>query len=672
MGRKEFEKSGFLVLLLIITAGFMMVPAFAMTAGAVTDDAASLVDRYKLKMIQVSGKDLPGFQKDQLDYTYDMSAGEEAALNGAYDVAVTADLVNSRAQIIKSLNGNKVLLYVNNDMDPDGITYSITFLKNAENVGAGLIQRENSTLSVSHTHGFSVPDLKKRTRASLNSIIAEIRSIEDPVEAEKAYLALQSTLTALVPVLDVLGTDAEILQDISDMTNESRHLVRLIADNGKVADLTAGYFEKMGGVFGQVDTSSTAGTVLKDTALKLAAEGVRQTGLLKVQGKEVISFAPGAVSSHLVQAKLNFGSISEALNTLLGSSNPRKLVYQITLKADRSSGVNRLETTLEKSTLDSIWDDRVMKLELQLGEAAVAFEPGILGEDEKNLKFSAAYTPSAGTGLPGGTRFVPGILVADVTLSSDTGPKADFESPVLLTFDLTGADLAGYTAKNLKNLGLYLQEDATGTWIPVGGNVDPVTKTIRVYRLHLSKYTVLKTDKSFSDVQNSWAKDDINELLGKGVVKEDPLFSPKGDLTREDFARWIAKAYGLESAGKELPFKDVTKDHPYYKELAAVYSQGLIKGKSATVFDPKGKITRQEMATLISNALVKYQKAKTDSSLIAKLDKYPDSKQVAGWAKETVAMVNEMGIMQGDSRGFRPNDYITREEAAKVLKRVYN
>lgn len=73
-------------------------------------------------------------------------------------------------------------------------------------------------------------------------------------------------------------------------------------------------------------------------------------------------------------------------------------------------------------------------------------------------------------------------------------------------------------------------------------------------------------------MQNTWAKDDINELLNKGVVKETAAFAPKGELTREDFARWVAKAYGLEAGNKALPFKDVS-NHPYYNELAAACSR---------------------------------------------------------------------------------------------------
>lgn len=643
-------------------------------------DPASLADRYKLKMIRVNGQNLEGFDKDKLDYTYYMSSAEETALTASFGAEVTFDLINGDAEVIKSVIGNKVLLYVNNNMDPDGLTYTVTFLKSVDQKGSGLIFRENRYLLEIGKGKFSSSELRNRTRASLDLIKAEILKITDPTEAEKAYLELQDTLEALIPILDILKSDPEVVQGISEMTDSSRNLVRWIRNPGRIADLTVGYYGKMKGVLNRIDTANGPGNTLKNSIQNLGSEGVHQTGTLSAVDSQiatagemtVVTFEAKDVTLHLGSAKSNFSKIANGLSNLLGANNPRKLEYTITLKANKPKGVLTLETTLSKDTLAGVQSNGAKKLELQLGEAAVAFSPGLLTGDEKTLKLSTAYSPSPTGDTPRGTGPIPGGYIADVTLSSEAKVISGFDLPVLLTLDLSGVDLAKYTDKNLRSLGLYLLDEKSGRWSPVGGNYDSVMKTIQANRLHLSKYTVLKTDKSFSDVQNSWAKDDINELLGKGVVKEEAIFSPKGDLTREDFARWIAKAYGLEAGGQELPFKDVNKDHPYYKELAAAYSQGLIKGKSATAFDPKGKITRQEMATLISNALIKYQQAQTDSSLVTKLNKYPDSKQVAAWAKDNVALVNELGIMQGDTRGFRPNDYISREEAATVLKRIYN
>lgn len=78
------------------------------------------------------------------------------------------------------------------------------------------------------------------------------------------------------------------------------------------------------------------------------------------------------------------------------------------------------------------------------------------------------------------------------------------------------------------------------------------------------------------------------------------------------------------------------------------------------------------MATLITNVLVRYEKAKLDSSLSGKLIKYPDNKKGGGMGQGQRCVGQRAGHHAGDSRGFRPTDYISREEAASLFKRIYN
>lgn len=664
----------------IITPEPPAPPSATTTDSGRDTDSSSISDSYKLKTITVNGQQIENFDKDKQDYTYYMSSGEEAVLSAELTKAVTGTPFNIQAEVIETLDGNVVKLYVSAGSAPNGLTYTVTFLKMVSKEDSGLIIRENRYLVEITNARMTVNELKNRAVDSVNTIATELKRIDNPDEAEKAYAELQETITALIPIVEKTKSDSEVLQAIGEMTDAARNLVKRIAGNEKVTEQTIGYFNKMNSLLKKADMSGPAGSKLKNCIHDLGIEAVHRTGTLKAENsqfslngeKATISFSQAEIAGHLVKAKANYSKIASAMNSLLGSNNPRKLEYGISLKADRTQSMTSMDTTLAKSILESLLKDGVEKLELQMGEAALAFKPGILTAEDKSLKFSVLYASPTTAKLPPKTFIVPGSLVVDISLASDVGLKENFESPALLSIDMTEADLKGYSEKSMKGLGLFRMNEVSGNWMPVGGNYDPITQVIKTFRLHLSKYTVLKTDKSFSDVQNSWAKDDINELLNKGVVKEEVAFAPKGDLSREEFARWVAKAYGLEASGKTLPFKDITKSHPYYNELAAAYSQGIIKGRSDTTFDPNGKITRQEMATLITNVLVKYEKAKVDSSLTAKLIKYSDNKKIAPWARDNVAMVNELGIMQGDSRGFRPTDYISREEAASLFKRIYN
>ncbi len=78
------------------------------------------------------------------------------------------------------------------------------------------------------------------------------------------------------------------------------------------------------------------------------------------------------------------------------------------------------------------------------------------------------------------------------------------------------------------------------------------------------------------------------------------------------------------------------------------------------------------MSTIVSNALTKYDENTVSGQLVTNVDKYQDSAEIADWAKNTVALVDELGIMRGDDVTFRPKDNVTREEAASIVKRIYN
>lgn len=643
-------------------------------------------DWYKLSMIKVLDKDIPDFNKNTLNYVYTMTAEEEALMHGHFSNYVSPIRIDPDSMVMMSTAENKVNIVVNRSLDPDYLLYTVTFTTSSSSSGSGsgtrtaIIDKENTGLSTLITQPVTGVDDSGRILIALDAIIAEVRRPTNPQEAEKAYLGIIQTLKHLGLLLDRIQDKGALTSRIAELTDAARNLILQINEPGRAADLSVLYINGMSQVLTKIDLTSSPALLLKTKLQGLAGEASDKVGTYRTNadnvsfsgGKGVISYDEADLLRHTEWAIGKHQAISSALVGQLGGSDPRKVYLTITLETPREENVQSLQGNLPGSTVEAIKGKGADKIRFKLGEAAVTVSSEDVKGSSGELSFKSTFLGAPDTGLPGGITVIPGTFSVDAVLTLGDTPMTASTSPILLTLDLAGLNLSGYTESALRKLGMYLLNEESGKWTPVGGNYDPVARRITASRQHLSKYTVLKADRSFSDVENSWAKDDINELLSKGIVKESTGFSPKGDLTREEFARWIAKAYGLEGGSKDMPFSDVPKDHPYYNELSAAYSQGLIKGKNATVFDPKGKITRQEMATLISNALIKYEKAKTDSALVARLNKYPDSKQVAGWAVGNVAMVNELGIMQGDARGFRPLDYITREEAARVMKRIYN
>ena len=77
-------------------------------------------------------------------------------------------------------------------------------------------------------------------------------------------------------------------------------------------------------------------------------------------------------------------------------------------------------------------------------------------------------------------------------------------------------------------------------------------------------------------------------------------FNPNGDCKRCDLAVMLYRMYGKPSvSGQSIPFTDVKSSDYYYKAVVWAYNQGYIKGTSSTKFNPKGSITRQDMVVIL-------------------------------------------------------------------------
>lgn len=115
------------------------------------------------------------------------------------------------------------------------------------------------------------------------------------------------------------------------------------------------------------------------------------------------------------------------------------------------------------------------------------------------------------------------------------------------------------------------------------------------------------------------------------------------------------------------PFTDVDKDE---RELAYLYENGIIKGKSATEFYPNDSISREEAAAILCRLI---NKIYPGWDATAQYFDFADSGEISDWAMNDIQVICNMGIMQGvgDNR-FAPKELYTTEQAVATLVRVYN
>lgn len=167
-----------------------------------------------------------------------------------------------------------------------------------------------------------------------------------------------------------------------------------------------------------------------------------------------------------------------------------------------------------------------------------------------------------------------------------------------------------------------------------------------------------------------WAQEAINSLAAKGIVKgfENGDFAPAKSVTRAEFVTMLVRSLDLGSTGAAANFNDVKQGVWYTDSIAAAVNAGLVQGTGNGKFEPGRAITREEMATMIVNAL-SGQLPEIDIS--AALGQFVDKSTIAPYAQEAVAQLTQLGIVNGMGGGqFAPKEIANRAQAAVIIYRM--
>ncbi len=167
----------------------------------------------------------------------------------------------------------------------------------------------------------------------------------------------------------------------------------------------------------------------------------------------------------------------------------------------------------------------------------------------------------------------------------------------------------------------------------------------------------------FNDLnQAAWAEKYITELYKRQIIsgRTENEFMPMENVTREEFVKLIVLAAELEQ-GDECGFSDVMPDEWYYPYICSAVSAEVISGIGEGKFGTGNKITRQDIAVIISNVL-------KDIEYTGKGSEFNDSDLISDYAAEAVRKLSSLDIISGDENGnVNPKSFATRAEAAKMV-----
>jgi len=174
----------------------------------------------------------------------------------------------------------------------------------------------------------------------------------------------------------------------------------------------------------------------------------------------------------------------------------------------------------------------------------------------------------------------------------------------------------------------------------------------------------------FADVANSaWYYDGVVYAYENGIFSGTSAtsFSPSATMTRGQLAAVLWRMAGSPEPTKAAGFTDVDSDAYYAKAVAWAVENGITSGKTATTFDPKTPISRQQFATFLYK-YAKVMKYDTTAGGMA-IREFSDYDQIASYAGEAMGWTNAAGLIQGSSGKINPTGTATRAQVAVILMR---
>ncbi|MGB9867875.1 MAG: S-layer homology domain-containing protein [Bacillota bacterium] len=215
-----------------------------------------------------------------------------------------------------------------------------------------------------------------------------------------------------------------------------------------------------------------------------------------------------------------------------------------------------------------------------------------------------------------------------------------------------------------------------GRWVPTGGW--PVYRERKVYTWlwGASKFAVMAYDKSFEDVKGHWAQQNVEVLAGRRVIKgvTDTTFEPESPVTRAQFAALTVRLLGLpERKPSQATFADVAQDDWFFGAVETAASFGIVRGMGDGTFRPNEKITREQLAVMVVNAMrvAGMPGSLQGGELESVLGAFADAGQLSSWAREQAAIAAKHGIVKGRAPGtLEPRADATRAEASTMLVRL--
>ena len=168
--------------------------------------------------------------------------------------------------------------------------------------------------------------------------------------------------------------------------------------------------------------------------------------------------------------------------------------------------------------------------------------------------------------------------------------------------------------------------------------------------------------------RTAWYAEAVSAAVDNGLLygKSATVIDPNGAMTRAEMAAIINRSFGCYKTADISKYTDVAKSKWYYDDVAMAAQMGTYNGRSSSAMAPDAPITRQEAMTVVARALeLDYDAyAKTD------LSAFSDHDKISAWALPYVRAMIGADYIHGRGKVLAPLDNITRSEFAQIFYNI--
>ena len=168
--------------------------------------------------------------------------------------------------------------------------------------------------------------------------------------------------------------------------------------------------------------------------------------------------------------------------------------------------------------------------------------------------------------------------------------------------------------------------------------------------------------------KSAWYAEAVSAAVDNGLLygKSATIIDPNGDMTRAEMAAIINRSFGCYKTADISQYKDVSKSKWYYKDVALAVQMGTYNGRSSSTMAPDSPITRQEAMTVVARAL----ELDYDSYSKTDLSAFSDRSEISNWALPYVRAMVGADYIHGRGKVLAPLDNITRAEFAQIFHNI--